>query len=206
MSDTDRRRMDGDTNHRADIDRASSGTGRVDGSTIDEFRDRRQFSWYPRDSASSELSDSRDPRHHQVIPVPFVRETGILTPSNIIFICGVPHPQASRFTVYLQKGDSHEPPLVAMCVDARFVFGGDRNIVVRNHKDGNWGREERNISYFPFRPNASFEMIILVEQNCFKVAVNNKHMLEFNHRITPGDIDTVRIDGDVTLHQVRIQY
>ncbi|XP_045179375.2 galectin-3-like isoform X3 [Mercenaria mercenaria] len=186
MSDTDRRRMDGDTNHRADIDRASSGTGRVDGSTIDEFRDRRQFSWYP--------------------PVPFVRETGILTPSNIIFICGVPHPQASRFTVYLQKGDSHEPPLVAMCVDARFVFGGDRNIVVRNHKDGNWGREERNISYFPFRPNASFEMIILVEQNCFKVAVNNKHMLEFNHRITPGDIDTVRIDGDVTLHQVRIQY
>ncbi|XP_045179403.2 galectin-3-like isoform X3 [Mercenaria mercenaria] len=167
------------------------------------YRNRRRMRGR---NVSSELGDSRDPRNHQMMTVPFVRKTGLLRPNNIIFICGVPHQKANRFTVYLQKGNRHEPPLVAMCVDARFDFGGDRNIVLRNHKDGDWGREEKQLSYFPFRPNESFEMIILVERNRFMVAVNNKHMLEFNHRIRAlGDIDALRIDGDVTLTQFRIQ-
>ncbi|XP_045179395.2 galectin-3-like isoform X2 [Mercenaria mercenaria] len=186
MSYRNRRRMDGDMNQRADIDRVARAAGHFAGAMIDEFRDRNRPSWYP--------------------TVPFVRKTGLLRPNNIIFICGVPHQKANRFTVYLQKGNRHEPPLVAMCVDARFDFGGDRNIVLRNHKDGDWGREEKQLSYFPFRPNESFEMIILVERNRFMVAVNNKHMLEFNHRIRAlGDIDALRIDGDVTLTQFRIQ-
>lgn len=40
----------------------------------------------------------------------------------------------------------------------------------------------------------------------FQVAVNNQHLLEFNHRVQPLNmIDTLRIDGDVRLTQVRIQ-
>ncbi|XP_053402891.1 galectin-3-like [Mercenaria mercenaria] len=141
-----------------------------------------------------------------VIPVPFVQQTGFLRHGKTIMICGAPHQDARRFTVYLQHGKHHEPPLIAMSVDARFTFGSDRNCLARNHKQDTWGQTERRISYFPFRPNVKFEMIILVERDCFKVAVNNKHMFEFKHRVQPlNRIDTLRIEGDVRLTEVQIQ-
>lgn len=74
-----------------------------------------------------------------------------------------------RFSVYLQHGVHHEPNLIAMCFDARFMYGNDRNCVVRNHKQGGWGTEEKYVPFFPFMPNTQFEMIILVEPHCFKV-------------------------------------
>jgi hypothetical protein len=75
----------------------------------------------------------------------------------------------SRFTVYLQQGSQHEPHHIGMCFDARFNYGNDRNVVVRNHKQGNWGQEERHVTHFPFMPNGNFEMIILIEPHCYKV-------------------------------------
>ncbi|XP_060597380.1 galectin-3-like [Ruditapes philippinarum] len=144
------------------------------------------------------------PQHSRVMP--YIHKTGHLKPNDIIFICGVPRPKATRFTVYLQNGDKFQPSLITFCFDVRFSYGYDRNCIVRNHKDGGWGMEERQIGYFPFKTGEHFEMIILVEQGCFKVAVNDKHMLQFNHRIRQLDrVDTLRIDGDVTLTQVRIQ-
>ena len=56
-----------------------------------------------------------------------------------------------------------------MVVDARFNYGADMNQVVRNHKQGNWGTEEKGVPYFPFAQNANFDMIIMVENNSFKV-------------------------------------
>ncbi|WAR20437.1 LEG4-like protein [Mya arenaria] len=110
------------------------------------------------------------------------------------------------FTVYIQQGSHHEPHEIAMCVDARFWFNNESNSVVRNHKQGGWGSEERTIPFFPFAQNAPFEMIILVEHHQFKVAVNNQHLMEFRHRIQPlGRFDTLRIDGDLRLTQVRFQ-
>nr|QDJ94295.1 galectin [Archivesica packardana] len=139
-------------------------------------------------------------------PVPFIQNVGHMHPSKMIFISGIPHANPSRFSIYLQQGSQHEPHEIAMCFDARFSFGKDRNIVVQNHKQGNWGSEERKVPYFPFQPNNHFEMIILVESYCFKIAVNNQHLVEFNHRIQPlNRTDTLRIDGDVSLTQVRFQ-
>ncbi|XP_052768312.1 galectin-4-like isoform X3 [Mya arenaria] len=139
-------------------------------------------------------------------PVPFVHHLGGLYPNKMIVISGIPHPGASRFTVYIQHGSHHEPHEIAMCVDARFWFNNESNSVVRNHKQGGWGSEERTIPFFPFAQNAPFEMIILVEHHQFKVAVNNQHLMEFRHRIQPlGRFDTLRIDGDLRLTQVRFQ-
>jgi hypothetical protein len=54
--------------------------------------------------------------------------------------------------------------------DVRIRISNDTNTVVRNHRTrGQWGQEERAIPYFPFVPNAPFEMIILCENASFKV-------------------------------------
>ncbi|KAL3874444.1 hypothetical protein ACJMK2_037456 [Sinanodonta woodiana] len=140
-------------------------------------------------------------------PVPFVQNIhGGLYPGKMIFISGIPHPNPSRFSIYLQSGMGHEPNHIGVVVDARFNFRGESNTLVRNHRDHNWGVEERGVSYFPFMPNVPFEIIILVEGHQYKVAVNNQHLLEFNHRLQPlNRVDTLRIDGDVRLTQVRFQ-
>ncbi|XP_052251319.1 uncharacterized protein LOC127858321 isoform X2 [Dreissena polymorpha] len=139
-------------------------------------------------------------------PVPFVHHIGGLYPNKMIVIHGIPFPNPSRFTVYIQQGNHHEPHEIAMCVDSRFWFNNETNTLVRNHKQGGWGSEERTVPYFPFAPNVPFEMTILVEHNHFTIAINNQHMFEFHHRLHPvAKYDMIRIDGDVRLTQVRFQ-
>lgn len=136
-------------------------------------------------------------------PVPFVQPIpGGVYPGKMIFVSGIPHPGASRFNINLKCGGD-----TAFHFDARFNFGSDRNVIVRNaQQNGSWGPEEKQSPYFPFNYNQFFDMIILVEHACIKVAVNNQHLLEFYHRIQPiSRIDTLRIDGDVRLTQVRFQ-
>ncbi|XP_060597378.1 galectin-4-like isoform X6 [Ruditapes philippinarum] len=138
-------------------------------------------------------------------PVPFVQGMGGIYPNKMIFISGVPHPNPSRFSINLQCGYGD----IAFHFDVRFNYGNDRNVIVRNSLLTNsWGPEERTLpcGYFPFQPNMYFEAIVLVEPYCFKVAVNNQHLLEFNHRVRQLNlIDTLRIDGDLRLTQVRFQ-
>ena len=71
--------------------------------------------------------------------------------------------------MYIQHGRHHEPNEIAMVVDARFNYGNDMNQVIRNHKQGNWGIEEKGVSYFPFAQNANFDMIIMAENSGYKV-------------------------------------
>ncbi|KAL3874440.1 hypothetical protein ACJMK2_037452 [Sinanodonta woodiana] len=141
-------------------------------------------------------------------PTPFTQSIpGGIYPGKLIYISGIPSPNPTRFSIYLQNGMTYEPGHIGLVVDARFSFNSDRNVLVRNHRErGNWGREEREVSHFPFIPNVAFDMIILVEEHQFKVAVNNQHLLEFHHRIKPiSSIDTLRIDGSVALTQIRFQ-
>ena len=71
-----------------------------------------------------------------------------------------------RFNInFLSGGD------VAFVFDVRFNFGSDRNILVRNTmQNGSWGREEREQPYFPFALDQFFELIVLVNQNSYKVS------------------------------------
>lgn len=139
-------------------------------------------------------------------PVPYVQSFNGLYPGKMIIINGVPNSNPGRISVYIQRGPDLEPVEIAFVIDARFNFGNDRSVIVRNHKQGSWGSEERYSPCFPFYPNTPFEMIILVESHAFKVAVNNQHLLEFCHRMQPlNRMNTLRIGGDVTLTQVRFQ-
>ena len=50
----------------------------------------------------------------------------------------------------------------------------------------------------------SFQMIIYCDVREFKVAVNGVHSLEYRHRFKDlSDIDTLEIDGDIHLLEVR---
>jgi hypothetical protein len=140
-------------------------------------------------------------------PVPLTTPiSGGLYPGKIIFISGVPNSNASRFTINLACG-SHESADYGLTFDARFNFGNSYNVVVRTHRQGGaYGAEERHQNYFPFAARANFEIMILVEQQGFKIAVNNQHFTEFAHRIHPVQrLDFLNIVGDVTLTQVRFQ-
>ncbi|KAK7104132.1 galectin-4-like isoform X3 [Littorina saxatilis] len=139
-------------------------------------------------------------------PVPFTSSIpGGLAPGRMISISGVPHANPSRFSVNLQSG-AYDGSDVALQFDVRFRFGDSVNTVVRNHcQAGGWGQEERGASHFPFMPNANFDMLILVEPQAFKVAVNNQHFAEFRHRLPVHAANTLNVSGDVRLTQVRFQ-
>lgn len=50
----------------------------------------------------------------------------------------------------------------------------------------------------------SFQMIIYCDVKEFKVAINGVHSLEYRHRFKElTNIDTVEIDGDIHLLEVR---
>lgn len=140
-------------------------------------------------------------------PVPFVSSIpGGLSTGRMINISGVPFPNASRFTINLQTA-AYDGSDVAFHCDVRFrTDDGSVNTIVRNHcQGGAWGAEERGASYFPFVPNANFDILVLAEPQAFKLAVNNQHLLEFRHRLPIQAANTLRVTGDVRLTQVRFQ-
>ncbi|XP_059151281.1 galectin-4-like [Physella acuta] len=139
-------------------------------------------------------------------PVPLTTFiNGGIYPGRKIVIDGIPRPGASRFNINLVCGPNFDANDVALHFDARFNYGDSHNTVVRTHKaGGGWGAEEKHCSYFPFVPNVPFEILILVESHGFKIAVNNQHFVEFNHRLHPLQrIDHLNVQGDVTLTQVK---
>lgn len=79
---------------------------------------------------------------------------------------------------------------IAFHFNPRFNEAGGKNIVVMNSriggKDG-WG-EEIKCENFPFEHQRPFALMILVEQDSFKVAVNGKHAYDFKHRCDFKDV------------------
>ena len=70
-----------------------------------------------------------------------------------------------RFNVNFLAGPDN-----AFTFDVRFNYGNDRSVLVRNAmQHGTWGNEERHQPSFPFAYNKYFDMIILVEPECYKV-------------------------------------
>lgn len=75
--------------------------------------------------------------------------------------------------------------------------------VVRNHlRNGKWGPEESHGQYFPFSANESFEILILVSNEGYKIAINGTHFAEFTHRISYHEVSHLAIDGDTTISQI----
>lgn len=80
---------------------------------------------------------------------------------------------------------------VAFHLNPRFVgsSGEAANYVVMNSRFASeWGDEQRELNNFPFELGKAFKLMILVEADGFKVAVNGKHMWTFAHRCDYKDI------------------
>ncbi|XP_051507426.1 galectin-3 [Myxocyprinus asiaticus] len=130
-----------------------------------------------------------------MLPVPYdlPLHAGIM-PRLLITIVGEPVPGGNRFQVDFLRG-----PDVVFHFNPRF----HEHTIVRNSELGGcWGPEERE-GGFPFVQGRQFELKILVETDGFKVAVDDIHLLEYEHR-TGGmeDVTCLHIEGDVTLFSV----
>lgn len=119
---------------------------------------------------------------------------GGLFPGRMIYISGTPNPGARSFTINLKNQEQGGD--IYLHLNVRFADG----VAVRNSLlNGAWGQEERQQPEFPFHQGQQFNLIILAEQGSFKVAVNNKHFIEFVHR-NPNiqAIQWVETDGDAS--------
>ncbi|KAM9702997.1 galectin-8 isoform 1-T5 [Dama dama] len=131
--------------------------------------------------------------------LPFVaRLNSSMGPGRTVVIKGEVNTNAKGFTVDLLSGKSKD---IALHLNPRLNMKAFvRNSFLREA----WGEEERNITCFPFSPGMYFEMIIYCDVREFKVAVNGVHSLEYKHRFKElSKIDTLEIDGDIHLLEVR---
>ena len=92
---------------------------------------------------------------------------------------------------------------IAMHFNPRF---NDKNCVVINTSNYSkeWGTEVRD-NYFPFAPGQPFSMMILVEEQQFKIAVNGKHCYTFPHRFDYRLIRRLHITGSITVDLVEFR-
>ncbi|XP_060555295.1 galectin-3-like [Ruditapes philippinarum] len=113
---------------------------------------------------------------------------------------------ASRFTLFLQRGPESEPDEVAFVFDARFNYGECNNKIVTNCKiEGAWQTEEDGNCPFPFNEEEPFKIKIIVEDDSFKVKVNNEDFLEYEQKLSMKTINCLRIENDVILDKVKLQ-
>ncbi|XP_019624589.1 PREDICTED: galectin-8-like isoform X3 [Branchiostoma belcheri] len=138
------------------------------------------------------------------LQVPYIGSiAGGMYPGRMVIINGTVHPGApDRFHFNLQCGASTAPRAdIALQFNPRFAA----RAVVRNSLINNgWGGEEKDTPYFPFMPGQPFELMVLCQQDSFKVAVNGQHFTEFRHRIQPlTRVDTLVVEGKVSLQQIR---
>nr|XP_045010707.1 galectin-3 [Jaculus jaculus] len=119
---------------------------------------------------------------------------GGVMPRMLITIMGTVKPNANRIALDFKRG--HD---VAFHFNPRFNENNKRVIVCNTKVDNNWGKEERQ-SAFPFESGKPFKIQVLVEPDHFKVAVNDAHLLQYNHRMKNlREISSLGISGDINL-------
>ncbi|XP_060546020.1 uncharacterized protein LOC117658627 isoform X2 [Pantherophis guttatus] len=103
---------------------------------------------------------------------------------------------AKRFQINFMAGQD-----IALQINPRL----EQRIVVRNSfLYGRWGPEERNLTFNPFQPGQTFELLIHCDNHKFKVYANGQPFFNYAHRYVPiEDIHTLEINGDVTLSYIK---
>ncbi|XP_011872801.1 PREDICTED: basic salivary proline-rich protein 2-like [Vollenhovia emeryi] len=122
-----------------------------------------------------------------------------LRAGTMVKIQGKVLPQAVRFAVNYQLGPTLNPrDDIAIHVSPRFPEG----FVTRNHVESmSWGMEE-NAGPLWIQPGQEFEMMILCDYHCYKIAINGRHFAEFAHRLPFIKVTHLVIDGDVEIHSI----
>ncbi|XP_037359282.1 galectin-3 [Talpa occidentalis] len=130
------------------------------------------------------------------VPYDLTLPSGVV-PRMLITIMGTVRPNANRLVLDFKKGND-----VAFHFNPRFNEDNKRVIVCNSKQDNVWGKEERQ-SAFPFESGKPFKIQVLVEPENYKVAVNDAHLLQYNHRMRNlQEISKVGISGDIDLTSV----
>ncbi|XP_027626634.1 galectin-8 isoform X2 [Tupaia chinensis] len=131
--------------------------------------------------------------------LPFVaRLNSPMGPGRTVVVKGEVNTNAKGFNIDLVAGKSKD---IALHLNPRLNI---KAFVRNSFLQESWGEEERSITSFPFSPGMYFEMIVYCDVQEFKVAVNGMHSLEYKHRFKDlGSIDTLEVDGDIHLLDVR---
>ncbi|XP_071454493.1 galectin-6-like isoform X2 [Hetaerina americana] len=143
---------------------------------------------------------------HIIMPdVPFHGHlpNGISLGSEIEII-GRVKPLPHSFFVNLQRGRQTFPHSeVALHINPR--FRSEEKLILNSwvKKDQGWGEEiyvrKNNLI---FRPGSTFNLVIKVEADNFRILVNSVEVAQYTHRANPLHVDTVHIQGDVILQHV----
>lgn len=73
----------------------------------------------------------------------------------------------------------------------------DRQLVLNSAPAGNWGGEERKP--LNFTTGDQFKLLIMVTEQAFKIAINNEHVADYNHRLPLNLAELVTVKGDFEL-------
>lgn len=144
-----------------------------------------------------------DPRQTFVNPmIPFSGTIlGGLAPGEMLLIQGTVPSDVDRFQVDLTCGSSAKPRAdVAFHFNPRVKKGC---VVCNSLLKERWGREEIH-KFMPFAPGAAFELVILVQSDIYKVAVNGAHVVEYKHRVELQRVDTLLIQGKVQVQAIAV--
>ncbi|XP_048857549.1 galectin-9-like [Brienomyrus brachyistius] len=135
--------------------------------------------------------------------VPFTASIdGGLQDWKTITITGRIKYDAKRFHVNLQCGDRAGAD-VALHINVRFD-NRPSYMVLNTCKNSAWGAEVRKYEA-PFHRGSTFNLVIMVNPEKYKLLANGIHFMEYNHRMAFGQVDTVTVDGAVRLSSVSFQ-
>lgn len=82
----------------------------------------------------------------------------------------------------------------------------DEQTVIRNNRRNNvWGPEERDPKAMPFVCGQHFQLMILVTEQSYKVAVNGKHFIDFEHRIPVSCVGVLNINGNIEMDSIELR-
>lgn len=107
------------------------------------------------------------------------------------------------FAINLQTGSNTSYPRDDIALHLSPVFSPPPRIVRNSLRNQSWGPEESH-GGFPLVAGQAFEIMILVEDNNYKIAINGTHFTEFQHRIPTSNITHIAIDGEVQISLINI--
>ena len=122
-----------------------------------------------------------------------MNETIVLT-TDPMTVCVI------SFAINLQCGPSVNPrDDIALHLSP--VFTPPPRVVRNSLQTQRWGPEE-SFGGFPFMSGQPFEVMVLIDSDHFKIAINGSHFTEFRHRLPLQRITHLSIDGDVTIGSI----
>ncbi|XP_059471352.1 elastin-like isoform X2 [Neocloeon triangulifer] len=124
---------------------------------------------------------------------------GGFTPGKLIKLHGSSPPTATRFALNIQAGPNLNPrDDIVLHISAIFT----ENVVSRaSYQSGMWGPEERTPT-LPFARAQPFEIIVMCDNDCFKIAINGQHFTEFIHRMPFQKATHIVVEGDITISRI----